>query len=242
LEEALLYRHLLVRIKGSTSLTIASLVSDSEELRLIARVRNGRTKDLAKLESDISYKFNVEGPYGNRYHISELLQCRKILLVTGGVGGTFILPIYRRLLRGFVARPKKHHSVMHWIARSPADIAWAVDARTLQELGFKDNLRVHVTRGLPNPGRRSDAGGSAYNGENFSPVEAINYPLLGLKSSFGRPCIEQMINETFAEDLGGYTAVVVCGSSRLIDHVRKETGLWVRRGRQCYWIAEKFES
>jgi NAD(P)H-flavin reductase len=232
------------RLTGSTPLTIASLASDSEELRLMARVRNGRTKSLAKLDSDISYKFNLEGPYGSQDHISELLRCRKILLIAGGVGGTFILPIYRQLLKDFVARPKKHHLTMHWIARSSLDIAWAVEARNLQEPGFKDNLRVHITQGVPDANRSPDdnSDGDAYTDEKSPSFEAINDPLLMLESSFGRPCIEQMIADTFCEEHGGCTAIVVCGPSKLITHVRKETSAWVRKGRQCYWIAEKFES
>ncbi|MCJ1244193.1 hypothetical protein MMC30_001391 [Trapelia coarctata] len=79
--------------------------SDADEkdprIELVARTLNGSTKFLAEAaeESEGSpVPFLLEGPYGGSKHFPDLLSYDTILLVAGGVGATFTLPIYQDLL------------------------------------------------------------------------------------------------------------------------------------------------
>jgi NAD(P)H-flavin reductase len=245
--------NLISRLLGSVPLSIASLANDDKEMRLIARVRNGATRDLANLDRDASYRFNLEGPYGQSDHIAELLRCPKIVLVAGGVGGTFVVPIYRQLLQHMAARSRTHHNLaMHWIASSSADVAWALADRYLQEPGFKENLQIHLTQDRPdghvsdkpeNLPHIDDKSSSPFlEAVKTSPLRPTNVSPCCINLRYGRPDLGQLITSTFAEDVEARTAVVVCGPSSLITNVRRETGIWVCRGYACHWIAEDFES
>ena len=77
--------------------------ADEKDLRieLVARILDGSTKLLAEAaeESEGSpVPFLLEGPYGGSKNFPDLLSYDKILLVAGGVGATFALPIYEDLL------------------------------------------------------------------------------------------------------------------------------------------------
>ncbi|KAF2151053.1 hypothetical protein K461DRAFT_165742 [Myriangium duriaei CBS 260.36] len=75
--------------------TIASLPTD-KYIRVLLRVLRGNTASLhrgAKQEAKLTLR--MEGPYGQRDHVEELLGCDRILFVAGGVGATFVLPLWR---------------------------------------------------------------------------------------------------------------------------------------------------
>lgn len=68
---------------------------------LVARTFNGSTRLLAEAAEENEggpVSFLLEGPYGGSKHFPDLLSCDTVLLVAGGVGATFTLPIYQDLL------------------------------------------------------------------------------------------------------------------------------------------------
>lgn len=82
--------------------TIAAMDDESGDLTLVARRQKGpMTKTLAEFAengvSSIKIPLSIEGPYGCASHFPNLAgpEFDRVLLVAGGVGATFILPLYR---------------------------------------------------------------------------------------------------------------------------------------------------
>jgi len=70
-------------------------------IELVARTLHGSTKLLAEAAEESEgapMPFLLEGPYGGSAHFPNLLSYDTVLLVAGGVGATFTLPIYQDLL------------------------------------------------------------------------------------------------------------------------------------------------
>ena len=70
-------------------------------ITLVARTLNGSTKLLAEAAEESEgapISFLLEGPYGGSRNFPDLLAYDTVLLVAGGVGATFTLPIYQDLL------------------------------------------------------------------------------------------------------------------------------------------------
>ncbi|KAL9121468.1 MAG: hypothetical protein Q9187_001970 [Circinaria calcarea] len=82
--------------------SIANVPSqDTKAIQLVVRELNGTTKSLGRLarESPKSPRpFIMERPYGAAKNFPDLLSYDTILLVAGGVGATFTLPIYLDLV------------------------------------------------------------------------------------------------------------------------------------------------
>lgn len=74
---------------------------DTKDIQLVVRELNGATKSLGHLARDSpnrSLPFIMERPYGAAKNFPDLLNYDAVLLVAGGVGATFTLPIYRALI------------------------------------------------------------------------------------------------------------------------------------------------
>ena len=128
----------------------ASIPSAGGHLHFVARILDGNTAKLAATASSkgSTQRITVEGPYGVQDHADKLLQYDRILLVAGGVGGTFIVPLYCQLLsdlspsRGSYRRQKVNFL---WSVRSKDDVSWALPHGEREKAGFVERLRVFVT-------------------------------------------------------------------------------------------------
>ncbi|KAL9094600.1 MAG: hypothetical protein Q9165_003159, partial [Trypethelium subeluteriae] len=156
-------KQLLQRILASTRsnpFTIASDPLRSGTITLIARVRNGSTKrlaDVANSGSDRPLKVRVEGPYGAMRHLPDLRLFDRVLLVAGGVGGTFAVPIFRglrgagggRRLRGAEAGEESAGKVVRlvWFVRAEAEAEWAVPGEREERGAWRRDVEVVVTGG-----------------------------------------------------------------------------------------------
>ncbi|KAI4177117.1 MAG: hypothetical protein LQ343_000599 [Gyalolechia ehrenbergii] len=124
--------------------TIANLPNQDNHIRLVLRALNGTTDILSKLASNHASSSSsssssssttnnpnkktksllIEGPYGAASAFPDLLHYGKILLVAGGVGATFTIPIYRDLAnRGIDMRKVR----FVWAVRSMGDAGWGVE-------------------------------------------------------------------------------------------------------------------
>ncbi|KFZ16183.1 hypothetical protein V502_05220, partial [Pseudogymnoascus sp. VKM F-4520 (FW-2644)] len=88
----------------SNPYTIASIAPDTTSLTLIARSLAGPTSarllELTEL-SKARPPLRIEGPYGGSSRFPDFAnEFDRILLVAGGVGATFVLPLYQRVLAG----------------------------------------------------------------------------------------------------------------------------------------------
>jgi hypothetical protein len=100
--------------------TIASIPGKDKELLLVARTMKGNTKYLADLARSLAkgssgipmlptaggdipiLPMALEGPYGASTRLPDLRNYDQVLLVAGGVGATFIMPIYRSIAELFL--------------------------------------------------------------------------------------------------------------------------------------------
>ena len=110
-------------------------------------------------------KVFVEGPYGEAAeYVPQLFEKDNgdVLLVAGGVGATFTLPIYIGLMRELVRRKtgtaghtpltRDRKIVFVWVARAKKEIAWGIEmmkkaglASFREKHGIKLDIRVYIT-------------------------------------------------------------------------------------------------
>lgn len=128
--------------------TIATLPVPSAspaEMQLVIRPLRGTTQLLSTLaqpsQTPPKSQILIEGPYGaSRSFLESLRNYRRILLVAGGVGATFTLPIYRHLLQQQKQQPDRPSSTNQqvrfvWSVRSIADASWGLEQLQTQEDG-----------------------------------------------------------------------------------------------------------
>ena len=211
-----------------------------KKLHLVVRAMNGTTAmlaDLAKVPQPVPLL--IEGPYGSAKYFPDLASnYDRVLLVAGGVGATFTLPIYRDLL----SKGKGSMVKFVWSVKSEADAHWGVEALKVQNEGtLPEGFELYVSRKATSIGSR--------RGKRDESIELQEREgLLGEEASMeenirkGRPDIPAIVDEIFALSRGGEerVAVLVCGPSGLGASVREEVGRWVARGRDVFWHAEEF--
>lgn len=207
--------------------TIASLPSKDKELLLIARALKGNTKYLADLARTLSQggsgvpmlptaggdipilPIALEGPYGASNRLPDLLHYDKVLLVAGGVGATFIIPIYRSIVERQDPIPGGPQVRCIWAVQKLAETQWAFPISTPSdevyehETGMDANgegllqrpsaVEIYVTRGS-GPNLQSDVAASSIfavdpdgddEGEAFELQE--NEQLLGMEEQMEKP-------------------------------------------------------
>ncbi|EME87388.1 uncharacterized protein MYCFIDRAFT_108114, partial [Pseudocercospora fijiensis CIRAD86] len=267
-------QHAYVSLRGNPALrtfrsnpfTVASLPPIDGKLRFLARILDGNTAKLVR--NSPGSKVSVEGPYGVATHGAALLSCDRVLFVAGGVGATFIVPLYRQLLsdlspsKGSYRRQKVSFL---WVARSMADVSWAVPADSEKE-GFTERLTVFLTQDSEGhatttsdgfaiggdeddgaPGEEgieleerknllAEGGDEKKGGVNAGGDNATN----GLSLRVGRPDVAQAVQDVFTQGRTERVGVVVCGPRGLSRNVRKEVGRWVKQGRDVWFWEEVF--
>ena len=186
----------------------------------------------------------IEGPYGASTYFPDLstAEFSDIILVAGGVGATFTIPIFRELCvrRGSGVK-------MIWSVRRKEEADWGLD---LLGLGERDGVEVFITGARrEEPGtRRIDADGSIELGERagllpHNDFEADPNGNDGRQVIFhnGRPDFRSVVGESFSRGGdGGRVAVLVCGPRGMVQALRGEVGRWVGGGRGVFWHAGEF--
>lgn len=244
--------HPFLRTFKSNPFTIASLPSIDGDIRIVAKVLDGNTAKLARSATNDRKSHNtsgpqnvsLEGPYGVPSHSDRLLQYDRILFVAGGVGATFVLPLYRQLLADLSPssgsyRRQKVDCV--WVARESAEVAWAMPEEMKEREAFRERLTVFLTgRGA---GREDDGGielqerdtllasGDGEDGEVSRPE---------LDAHVGRPDLRDIVDRTLARGMAEKVAVVACGPAGVTDSLRRAVGRHVEQGREVWFWAERF--
>ncbi|KAK4946230.1 hypothetical protein LTR10_014742 [Elasticomyces elasticus] len=263
-------QHLYVHADGfgpRTPFTIASVGEEEKgpvTVRLVVRNVGGpQTQWIAHMvKSREVREVRVEGPYGG-YGLSlpDMVRRRErgpVLMVAGGVGATYIIPIYIALVKQRRSTAGKDAMVrMVWLVRRFADAAWGVEM--LRAVG--DDLEhcgvdVYVTRG--------SVGFDVEMEEQRSPE--LTKHGVGVHKLGRRPDLEPMIEGFFgvSQSEGGgmpdsglrlhnpievrkrqvameEATVFVCGPGSLASDVRDVVGRQVmEEGRQVRWVEEVF--
>lgn len=226
--------------------TVAAVNPESGELTLVARhLRGPTTSTLRQLAQETSdqgtavvgqVSLAIEGPYGVAAHFPSLAggDYDRVLLVSGGVGATFTVPLFRALAaEGPAARVQ-----LVWSVRSPGDAAWARadgDGRLFSESA---GVQLYVTG--PASATAAAAVGSPDAGDEGVELRAIQEHQ-EVKHPGGRPDLKKIVDDMFRQGLEERVAVLFCGPSKMGRELRGHVGVWVKKGRDVFWHSETFE-
>ena len=267
--------------------TVASLPSKDKELLLIARTLNGNTKYLGELARSLSQggsnvpmlptaggdipilPFSLEGPYGASNRLPDLSDFDKILLVAGGVGATFIMPIYRSIIDLHDPTPAGTQIRCIWAVQKLAETQWAFPASSAPNDEHEDDaaadaneggllqgpqiVEVYVTR-PSGPNLQVDASAAGVfaidddeDGEGIEMQE--NEQLLSMEEQMEKPRKGMLVRSgrpdlsNVVEEVfskGMKTAVICCGPKRLTDDLKRSVEIWVKKGHDVFWYDETF--
>lgn len=236
--------------------TIASLPRKDGELVLAARVLGGSTKALAeRARADsirdpgtTSVPLKIEGPYGAAAFLPDLGTFDRVLLVAGGVGATFVLPLWRNLLE--LAHANNHRSPsdlrLVWAVRSLSEMSWALPfpEAELYRGGSQERPEAEVyitgvTKGL--------SSGEAHNeGMELAETEALvndedekHVLQQGITVKRGRPDLHSLTTEICSGHTGRI-AILACGPESMLKMLRHNVKKQVRKGKNIHWHAEEF--
>ena len=239
-------------LKSRSPFTIASLPSEDGNLKLVARILDGNTAALAKAATEgatgkaTSIPLILEGPYGLSTHPNTLLQYNRVLFVAGGVGATFVIPLYRTLLRDLSPSPgsrRRQNVAFVWIVRDEAETTWAVPEDEQEHKGMQERMSVYATRSgrLDSEKQNTDDMDEGIELERLLPNGGIDDSAQKWQIHPGRPNLGEMVDGVFnhtREDTK--VAVIVCGPRSIADEVRRKSSKWV--GKRDIWLhVEAFE-
>ena len=223
----------------TTTLLIRPLRSATAKLAALAQQTKGQRP----------VPMMVEGPYGSASYFPDLASTgfSRILLVAGGVGASFTLPIYRGL----------------WSKRGGQGVkfVWSVKGKEEALSGLSvlhdgnpslERVEIYCTQGSDAAASDDDglSGVKASHGD-IELEERAN--LLGNgaddegkaeDSHFdfkqGRPDLGAIVDGVFEGGGDGKVAVLVCGPSGMGRTLREEVRRWVWKGREVFWHNEEF--
>ncbi|KAM0528913.1 hypothetical protein ACHAO3_004562 [Verticillium nonalfalfae] len=269
--DALLYEFLF------NPFTVADVDDHTGALTLVARQRDGpltrrlaqfaQHGDMAMPSSTTTTVFpatatvplSIEGPYGamSRHFAQIASPCTdRVLLIAGGVGATFAVPLYRAVLADHPAAKVE----LVWAIRAAGDATWAVTGRgdsVLEDenvnIFLTGDLGVGTAVGVSEPRRASFASSSdAGGGASGDAGEELNSLYRDRRRAGGgggrwtsshnrrRPDLRRIIDETFRGGADERVAVLVCGPANMAREVRRHVGAWVYRGRDVFFHDESF--
>ncbi|PHH64460.1 hypothetical protein CDD81_4535 [Ophiocordyceps australis] len=225
--------------------TVASVNQIQNTLSLVARVRNGpMTTTLARYASSSNsspghgqLSLALDGPYGAMTHLLDNLLgwgAARVLFFAGGVGATFVFPIYRALQDETPSVKVK----LIWAVRGAADVACALPDSSAASSVLRDRqLELFITGVL---GIADESENSAPGAVEMTAISSgADRPLVS-KPHHQRPDVAQIINDAFRQGTEERIAILVCGPADMARTVRQSVRPWVMRGRQVWWHDESF--
>ncbi|CAK7208965.1 hypothetical protein SCUCBS95973_000291 [Sporothrix curviconia] len=198
---------------------------------------------------------NLEGPYGSSAYFPELAPHNfdRVLLVAGGVGATFVVPLYRSILNEAAASTSggSFKVDLVWSVRGAGDATWAVvsgqdgSGRNLLQ---DRNVHIFLTGGSESGGASGRAAAEA--AIELTALRGRRTPttLTSPESRFipagatnrQRPDFQQIVDDVFRHGSEERVAVLVCGPEALVQDLRAAVATWVHRGRSVWWHNESF--
>ncbi|KAI5920587.1 ferric reductase like transmembrane component [Camillea tinctor] len=222
--------------------TVAAVDDDSGALTLIARCHNGpMTRNLARLSNansaGLKVPLSIEGPYGSTTHFMNRarIDFNRVLLVAGGVGATFIMPLYRAMLSESSAVKVQ----MIWAVRTPGDATWPVNGNK-NGIMDGDNIQIYLTGNIldaRNNDTTASIRGEQIEMNDISEDRRNRYDRIYDNK---RPNFQNIVDELFRQSVEDRIAVVVCGPAGMAQELRSCVGVWVKKGRRVWWHNESF--
>lgn len=217
--------------------TIALVNEESQNLTLIARCQNGlMTKTLARLAQNhltgTKIPLNIDGTYGCAKKFPSLTgsEFNRILLVAGGVGATYILPLYRLITTESPAARVR----MVWAVREAGDATWPVNG-TAGSILDDENLHLYLTGDV-----FGDADQVTDSGDEDDAIELASNLDTDSRRMGKRPDLKKIVDDFFKQGLEERVAVIVCGPEAMARELKSHVGVWVQKGRNVWWHNESF--
>lgn len=246
----------LPRVFLRNPFTVASLPQRDQRLVLIARTLRGNTTHLSRIarahdshnSTPVLYPLKVEGPYGAASHLPDLALFDRILLVAGGVGSTFIIPLWRNALsmqsnKGSLLGSEVR---MIWAVRNILETSWALpisEAETHDDVdAVTSEAEVYVTGVGRGSQSHVDADGELELDEIGRQDEMGAEKMVerqSLKVKRGRPDLHSIVVEVCSGH-AGRIAILACGPSGMISQLRHEAKREALKGKDIFWHAEEF--
>lgn len=228
--------------------TVAAVDGDANQITLVARKRNGPlTTHLASLAgsqqgqaSEATTKLDIEAPRGAAgKNFPDLLspQIQRILLIAGGVGSSFIVPIYKAIIQ---ENPTANVQFI-WAIRTAGEATWPVSVSQPGEKSILDDDRVQLflTSDM-SAGGDPEGDGEGVELRSLPQRDARRSRLASSSGARRRPDLQKIVDDTFKHGLGEKVAVLVCGPSEMAREVRERVTPWVMKGRDVWWHDESF--
>ncbi|KAK5661719.1 hypothetical protein OQA88_9819 [Cercophora sp. LCS_1] len=237
--------------------TVAAVNHEAGNLTIVARHRGGpMTAALARLAGGTKrlgpgntstatkekIPLSIEGPYGVTTHFPRLSSgdFDRVLLVAGGVGATFTVPLYDSI----VSENPNAKVEMVWALRRAGDATWAVAGAGSRGLLDNENVQIFLTGNALESGedRATSSGTGAGDGD-------VELSFLYMDRRRGRPTsghhrkrpdLKKIVDDVFKHGSEEKVAVLVCGPQEMAKELRAHVGGWVKRGRVVWWHNEGF--
>lgn len=214
------------------------------DVTLVLRALHGPTtkalSNLARL-SKAKPPVKIEGPLGSSRRFPNIAaDFDKILLVAGGVGSTFILPIYLHTREQLAIEAKSLDRVsLIWSMRSAAEASWAVASEKGQTIAGDENVKIFLTRSSSDDQQHIDDPIPVDGSVELDELQWTEEPV---KATGGRekPNLRKIVDETFRHGNEERIAVLVCGPAQMARELRAHVGRWVERGRDVFFHDESF--
>ncbi|KAI6707931.1 hypothetical protein JHW43_009544 [Diplocarpon mali] len=225
--------------------TVAA-VSETDVTLVLRTLRGPTTRAIDQLarRNRARPPLNIEGPLGSSRHFPNLARdYDRILLVAGGVGATFALPIYKAVQEQLVAGGRSTaRAAFVWAMRSPAEALWAQDPDSAP-LSADENLKIFRTGGgLADESRGDEEPPPADESVAMKPLREDG--AAGAVEATGgseRPDLQQIVDALFRLGREERVAVLVCGPASMARELRAHVGRWVvGRGRHVWFHDERF--
>lgn len=245
--------------------TVAAVDDETGDLTLVARQRNGPlTRALARFANasrtgpvvtgDVianeggKIPLGIEGPYGVSARFPKLTggAFDRVLLVSGGVGATFTVPLYRALVHD---NPSAKVQLV-WAVRGAGDATWAVTGQNVKSIMDDDNVKIFLTGDMLDPPgtsrTRSGAASTTSDAAADSEVEMSTMYRDRRRHRYTashnrkRPDLRKIVDDAFKHGSEERVAVLFCGPEDMARELREHVGFWVMKGRVVWWHNEAF--
>jgi len=243
--------------------TVAAVDEETGDLTMVARhnggpmtaalgrLANAAKPNTANNTNEDKIPLAIEGPYGAVSRFPQLCtDFDRVLLVAGGVGATFTLPLYRSIL----AENPGARVEMVWAVRGAGDATWAVTGKEAQALLRDNNLRLFVTGSIVDPAdlassRREASGQAEGSGAGDDGDGEVEMSAMYRDRRRGRytsqhnrkrPDLKKIVDDLFKHGQEERVAVLVCGPREMARELREHLGPWVKKGRSVWYHKEGF--
>lgn len=214
------------------------------DITLVLRALHGpTTKALSTLAqlSKAKPPIKIEGPLGCSQRFPNLAaDYDRVLLVAGGIGSTFILPIYLHVQEQLTAEGKSSdRAKLIWSMRSAAEAIWAVDSEKRNTIEEDKHVKVFLTRSNSDDQQHGDEPIPVDGSVELDELQRMEEPV---KATGGRerPDLRKIVDGTFRHGNEERVAVLVCGPKQMARELREQVGRWVKKGRDVYFHDESF--